>query len=140
MSNPELTCEQRITEELANVAEVFTLYMEDSDFYEEGNDELPPFYEYGLDFSYVEPNTFNDQFVGYYRYQLSYGGPSDELRFHPDGQITYHFMDWFDGAKRYVTSYRWAKWLREFFEEVGSINWSDVVIYDYSEQEDDEDE
>lgn len=136
----ELTCAERIDENLARVAEDFTIYMEDDDVREEGNEDLPPFYEYGLDFSYVEPNTFNDQPVGYYRYQLSWGGPSDELRFHPNGEITYHFIDWFDGAKKYVTNRTWAKWLREWFDEVNAINWSDVPLYDYSECDDEEED
>lgn len=135
----QLTCEQRIKKELANVAETFTLYMEDGDVFEDGNGDLPPFHEYGLSFEYVEPNTFNGQPVGYYRYQLSWGGPSDEIRFHPDGSITYHFMDWFDGAKQYVTHQPWAKWLREYFTDIGGINWESVTIYDYLNDNDDDD-
>lgn len=133
----EQTCDERISKKLARIQDYFTTYMEEPDVFENGNDELPSFYEYGLSFDYVEPNTFNHQPVGYYRYQLSWGGPSDELRFHPDGSITYHFMDWFDGAERDVTYRRWAKWLREWFEEVGSIDWSNVTTYDYSECDED---
>ena len=58
-----------------------------------------------LDFSYVEPNTFKKQSEGYWRWQLSWGGPSDEFRYyHYDGDkkkiksIEYAYMDWFDGA------------------------------------------
>ena len=59
---------------------------------------------YGLDFSYVAPHTFSDQPEGYYRYQLSWGGPSDEFRIYVDNmtrpvRVEYWFMDWFDGAK-----------------------------------------
>ena len=59
--------------------------------------------EYGLCFDKVEPNTFQDQKLGYWRWQLSWGGPSDEFRLYSDGTIYYHFMDWYDGAKRYIT-------------------------------------
>ena len=39
-----------------------------------------------LDFSYIEPNTFKKQSEGYWRWQLSWGGPSDEFRYyHYDG-------------------------------------------------------
>lgn len=138
MTTEELTCEQRIDDCLYDIADIMTMYMEDGDLFEEGNEHYPPFHEYGLSFDYVEPNTFNHQPVGYYRYQFSWGGPSDELRFHPDGSITYHFMDWFDGAKRYVTNKPWAKWLREYFTDINAINWGDVTIYDYSECEEDE--
>jgi hypothetical protein len=60
-------------------------------------------YEYGLSFGYIAPNTFTDQEQGYFRYQLSWGGPSDEFRFYtnPDFSpyhIEYWFLDWFDGA------------------------------------------
>ena len=59
--------------------------------------------EYGLSFDYVEPGTFNDQETGYFRYQLSWGGPSDEFRIYLnyDGlidHIEYWYLDWYDGA------------------------------------------
>ena len=58
----------------------------------------------GLGFDYVEPHTFTDQLEGYWRWQFSWGGPSDELRafVNPDHSIhrvEYWFMDWMDGAK-----------------------------------------
>ena len=57
----------------------------------------------GLCFDYVEPGTFTDQLEGYWRWQLSYGGPSDEFRIfvNPDKsvhRIEYWYKDWFDGA------------------------------------------
>ena len=57
----------------------------------------------GLCFDYVEPNTFTDQKEGYWRWQLSWGGPSDEFRIfvNPDKsvhRIEYWYLDWFDGA------------------------------------------
>lgn len=61
--------------------------------------------ERGLSFDYVEPNTFNDQTKGYWRFQLSWGGPSEEFRIYTLADtreikyIEYWFMDWFDGAK-----------------------------------------
>ena len=64
-----------------------------------------------LDFSYVEPNTFDNQPEGYWRWQLSWGGPSDEFRYyHYEGDknsiksIEYAYMDWFDGATMPVYS------------------------------------
>ena len=58
----------------------------------------------GLGFDYVEPNTFEHQLEGYWRWQFSWGGPSDELRayINKDNSIhrlEYWFMDWMDGAK-----------------------------------------
>ncbi len=57
-------------------------------------------FEYGLSFDYVEPETFKRQPFGYWRYQLSWGGPSDEFRLYGGGAIEYWFLDWFDGAHR----------------------------------------
>ena len=111
------SCEDRIDAQLASTAETFRIYMNDSDVYENGNDDLSPFCEYGLSFDYVEPDTFDDQPQGFYRYQLSYGGPSSEVRFHPDGSIEYRFHDWFDGAGREVTREDWAQWLKEHFSD-----------------------
>src|SRR5690242_2167799 len=61
--------------------------------------------DYGLSFDYVSAGTFREQTVAYFRWQLSWGGPSDEFRFfvNPDltcHRIEYWFMDWFDGAHR----------------------------------------
>jgi hypothetical protein len=58
----------------------------------------------GLCFDYVDPNTFTDQLEGYWRWQLSWGGPGDEFRIYvnPDKsvhRIEYWYMDWYDGAK-----------------------------------------
>lgn len=60
--------------------------------------------EYGLCFDYVVAGTFTDQKVGYFRYQLSCGGPSKEFRIYTDRElnvdrIEFWFLDWFDGAK-----------------------------------------
>jgi hypothetical protein len=61
------------------------------------------FHDYGLSFDYVAPGTFGDQQEGYWRYQLSWGGPSDEFRFYSSGpewtpyRIEYWLLDWFDG-------------------------------------------
>jgi len=57
----------------------------------------------GLCFDYIEPGTFNDQKEGYWRWQLSWGGPADEFRVfvNPDKsvhRIEYWYLDWYDGA------------------------------------------
>jgi hypothetical protein len=129
MSN--ISCEQRIDVELKKIQDNLELYLNDEDVYENGSPEhrLPPFYNYGLSFDYVEPDTFDEQECGYYRYQLSWGGPSDEIRFFPHGKIQYWYMDWFDGAYRDITRESWARQLREFFEERHDIDWSSVQLY-----------
>ena len=62
-----------------------------------------PEYE-ALGFDYVEPHTFEKQPEGYWRWQFSWGGPSDELRGYVNEhkelhRLEYWYMDWFDGAK-----------------------------------------
>lgn len=74
-------------------------------------------YEYGLCFDYVQPEHGR----GYFRYQITWGGPSDEFRIYAQGngykwhvdRIAYHFMDWFDGAKRTLSGKN-----RELIEEI----------------------
>jgi hypothetical protein len=76
---------------------------------EDGDEDLGTFEEYGLSFDYVAPHTFNNQPRGFFRYQLSYGKPSDEFRFmtedprNPEPEVSYWFMDWFDGYGRALT-------------------------------------
>ena len=82
---------------------------------------------YGLCFDYVERGTFENQERGYFRYQLSWGGPSDEFRIYVDydKQIThidYWFLDWWDGASIRVDenslSYQVCEQFLEFQTEV----------------------
>tara|TARA_R100001015_G_C4540835_1_gene104895 strand:- start:54 stop:365 length:312 start_codon:yes stop_codon:yes gene_type:complete len=74
-----------------------------------------PHYE-ALAFDYVEPHTFTDQAEGYWRWQFSWGGPSDELRGYVNEskelhRLEYWFLDWFDGASLLVSpgSMPWAQ-------------------------------
>ena len=75
----------------------------DDNFDDIRNDMYEDFYDYGLSFDYVPIGTFNDQHEGYFRYQISWGGPSEEFRFFcgPDYnpyKIEFWFLDWGDGA------------------------------------------
>ena len=103
------------------------------DAYRKGDEDryiqdLGTFTEYGLCFDYVAPGTFTDQEEGYWRYQISWGGPSDEFRFYAGGcgeymphQISYVFLDWFDGHERALTG-RDLELMRDiwtFFVECG---------------------
>lgn len=85
--------------------------------------ELGCFNEYGLSLDYVEPGTFNDQREGYLRYQMSYGGPSDEIRFYENGDIEYWYLNWFDGACVDITNDDIAIELRDEFSEYGIEGW-----------------
>lgn len=95
-------CEDRIQAEykdrMQDVRKVVSDYLE-------GQSE--DFWDFGLSFDYVSCETFDDQDEGFFRWQLSWGGPSDEFRFYVDSsphgliprEIEYWFLDWFDGAE-----------------------------------------
>ena len=55
-------------------------------------------FDYGLGIDLVPAGTFNDQRENYIRYQLSWGGPSEEFRLYENGEIEFWYLDWFDGA------------------------------------------
>ena len=62
-----------------------------------------------LCWDYVEKGTFDDQERGYFRLQLSWGGPGDEFRIYVDydksiDYIEYWYLDWYDGARVRVGS------------------------------------
>ena len=107
----QLTCEQRIDKELESTLETLQklwsveMCTVDDEIATEIIEEFGEFNEYGLCFDYVAAGTFRDQEQGYFRYQLSTGGPGDEFRFYcdPSGRcycIEYWFLDWWDGASR----------------------------------------
>lgn len=122
------SCEERIEQHLhdriKDLETLFRLYQEGN---EEGDPDLGTFPEYGLCFDYVPAGTFRDQKKGYFRYQLSWGGPSDEFRFitedphDPSPVIEYWFLDWFDGAYHTLRGKKYNLLLDiwRFFQEVG---------------------
>jgi len=98
--------------------------------YQDGaeGEEIESIFDYGLSFDYVAPGTFDGQKEGYFRYQLSWGGPSDEFRFfvNPDmscHRVEYWLMDWFDGASRILAdadeAFLFELW--DWFTELGSV-------------------
>jgi len=122
-------CKQRINGELAgrvsDLRQLWTLYRNDP---EATTEDGANFNEYGLSFDYVAPGTFNGQRRGYFRYQISWGGPSDEFRFYAEGRgyrwtldrVEYVFLDWFDGAKRTLSGDNLAL-LAEIFEDFADV-------------------
>jgi hypothetical protein len=62
------------------------------------HEELGSLDEYGLSIDLVEAGTFKGQREDYKRYQLGWGGPSDEYRLYKNGDLEYWFLDWYDGA------------------------------------------
>lgn len=122
------TCKDKVREQLkGRIDDLRKLWEADQEGNEEGIEDLGTFNEYGLGFDYVAPGTFEGQRRGYFCYQLSWGGPSDEFRFFCDERlkptrIEYWFLDWFDGAKIILKGKDLAL-LTEiwgFFEEIGA--------------------
>jgi len=106
----QLSCKERVKSHLkgriGDLRPLFTAWQngDENQVKDADGNEIGTFNEYGLSFDYVAPNTFNGQRRGYFRYQLSWGGPSDEFRFYCDEnfnivRIEYWFLDWNDGAK-----------------------------------------
>lgn len=84
--------------------------------------------EYGLSFDYVGPGTFSDQRRGYFRYQISYGGPSEEFRFYTDEKLNltgvyFWFLNWFTGHGIRVTGKNLELWqeIWEDWRETGTL-------------------
>lgn len=78
------------------------------------------FIQYGLSFDYVELDKDTER--DYFRYQLSYGGPSEEIRFYDNGAIEYVFLDWFCGIGFNVTNDGVFKQVRDWFKELDVLN------------------
>ncbi len=104
------------------------------------------FNQYGLSFDYVELDKDTER--DYFRYQLSYGGPSDEIRFYDNGDIEYAYLDWFCGVGFDVTNDGVFKQVRYWFKELDMLNFeqkrSEYDYYDIlaekAESEDNEEE
>ncbi len=96
----QVSCKDKVSSEWADRREDLQTLLDAEDNYTE---DLGYLNEYALSLDFVEAGTFNDQREDYVRYQFSWGGPSDELRFFKNGDIEYWFLDWFDGASVDVT-------------------------------------
>ena len=107
MTDQELSCDQRVQERLESRVEALSEIMDrmrDYNASEEDREEAREEYDnFALCFDYVEAE---DGEPGYFRYQTSWGGPSDEFRFYVDladlkpYKVEYWFLDWYDGASR----------------------------------------
>ena len=81
--------------------------------------------ESGLSFDYVTPYTFKEQGTPYYRFQMSWGGPSDEFNIYTDSskhikKIEYWFKDWWDGASLDCTDNKLVNEICSWFVEGAS--------------------
>ena len=136
-SHPEAAAESRDMETAEVVVTDVASLIEDN--FDDMRDTMyERFFEYGLSFDYVEPGTFTDQDEGYLRYQISWGGPSEEIRFyvspHNGNQVgeywfnewhlhraEFWYLDWFDGASVDVTRNETVRTLFNWFNECDAI-------------------
>jgi len=88
MTDTNKKCEERIDEELKERIKEFEQGLKEKDFIEWINNNA---------LAYCDDPEYRGK-----RLELSWGGPQDYFVFHDDGTISYHFLDWFDGAKRYL--------------------------------------
>ena len=118
--NGDKALKERGKKHFASREDDFIKFMNTDDLADAGED-LGSFYDYGLCIDYQEPNGRKR---GYLRYQLSYGGPSDEIRFYFDGchcdKIEYVFLDWFVGVGFDITDKEFAQWLWDWFVDCGT--------------------
>jgi hypothetical protein len=89
---------------------------------------LRGYIESALCFDYVPRGTFDDQEEGYFRFQMSWGGPGDEFRFFVGidkvvHRIEYWFLDWYDGACRVLRGddFKMVEWIYDWFHEIGAV-------------------
>lgn len=122
------TCEERVEAHLESRMDDLRKLWENYCNGKEDDEDLGSIHEYSLCFDYVPAGTFSDQREGFFRYQLSTGGPGDEFRFFADAErkvhrIEYWFLDWFDGAHRVLTGEDEELLMEifEWFEEGGVV-------------------
>jgi len=124
------TCQERVKKHyesrIDDLRKIFTAYQEGEE--EKYSYDIGIFPEYGLCFDYVAAGTFTDQQEGYFRYQLSWGGPSEEFRIfgsigsvHNPTRIEFWLLDWGDGAKIDLKGedFDLLKKIYDFFDEIG---------------------
>ena len=96
----EKTCAEEVQDSFnSRMEDIRTLYNAE----DQKTEELGALHEYGLCIDKVEAGTFKGQREDYLRYQLSYGGPTEEFRLYKNGDLEFWYLNWFDGAHIDVT-------------------------------------
>jgi len=97
MADRKKSCEGRIDEELKyRIAEFRKAIEAEYPYKDDG-------YEYEDFIEWINSNSLalgDDPHYRAKKLELSWGGPQDYFLFFEDETIEYHFLDWFDGAKR----------------------------------------
>ena len=93
----EKTCQERIEAELkGRIADFEKALKGDYSFQGDGY-EYEDFIEFINSYALAYEDDPHNRGK---RLELSYVGPQDYFVFFEDGTITYHFLDWFDGAEK----------------------------------------
>jgi len=125
----ELKCKDKVKpafkSRLKDIKKLYKLYQKDCEAYDS---DLGNLNEYGLSFEFVDNSE--DGKTSYFRYAISYGGPSEEFRIYMDVayqiyKIEFWYLDWFDGAKVTFRKGKVFNWLKEFFCETFCLHASD---------------
>ena len=100
------TCQEKIRKELQDRIEEFKdamKYFEGRHREEEEGQEYYEDYEdFGEWLNSISLDYSDDEVYRGKQLLLSTGGPEDYFIFFENGDITYHYNDWFDGAKIYL--------------------------------------
>lgn len=133
----KMTCadivEYAMENRLNDLKELWEVYIGRKEPTDEISEES--YLEYGLSFDYVDAGTDSTD-DNYFRYQISYGGPSEEFRFfcYKDHQgnwmlseIEFWYMDWFDGASATVTGDHY-KFMKEVFHDFDDLGMLDSLV------------
>ena len=121
INNP-VTCEEKIEAELEKVLQTFRKAMESADE-NDGKVVINEDEEYEDIYEWIDTYVLAYEDDPHYRakrLQLSTGGPEDFFLFFEDGDIEYHFLDWFDGASRKLSGEDYEL-MKRFYEEVLNI-------------------
>ena len=130
---PQPRCSERIddhcNDRMDDLAKLWAMHCEDPEAYD---DDLGNLNEYGLCFDYVDfadcGEITGNGIEGFWRYQISTGGPGEEIRFFSSHatakphKIEFWLLDWADGAKRILQGpqLETAQALWDWFAECGS--------------------
>lgn len=114
MANEKQTCEDLVSGQLErrldDIRGMWEAYQAGD---EDGPEDTGSINDYGLSFEYVIPERVREtpNSRGYWRWLISWGGPSEEFRFYGEAvseyratldRIEFRYHDWFDGAGRDV--------------------------------------
>lgn len=94
VDNQPSPCDELLESNFIAHIETLGRYYNDQDFYENGDEDNCPFSEYALCLDKVEAGTFHNQDDPYYRYQLAYGGYTEEIRIYRNHTALYHILNW----------------------------------------------